>query len=37
MTTLTALYGYLKDTDSPETWQANGEIAQPKELLNWIG
>jgi phosphoglycolate phosphatase len=37
MTTLAALYGYLKDTDSPETWQANGEIAQPKELLNWIG
>lgn len=36
MHTLAALYGYLKATDEPETWGANGLIHSPDELLAWL-
>ena len=36
MTTLIAAYGYIKDTDSPEDWQADGIIEHPRDILNWL-
>jgi len=36
MKTLAALYGYLKPTDTPETWGADALIASPKQLSTWI-
>lgn len=36
MKTLAALYGYLKPSDTPETWGADALIATPKHLANWI-
>lgn len=36
MKTLAALYGYLKPTDTPETWGADALIASPEHLLTWI-
>ncbi len=36
MTTLAALYGYLLEEDRPESWQADGYIQAPGELLDWL-
>ncbi|KAF0192569.1 MAG: 2-phosphoglycolate phosphatase [Gammaproteobacteria bacterium] len=36
MKTLVALFGYLGDDDHPETWQADGMVKQPLEILDWI-
>ena len=35
MQTVVAAYGYLADTDHPETWQANGIIERPEDVLDW--
>jgi len=34
--TLVALYGYLGEDDSPETWGAHGFIKAPLALLDWL-
>ncbi len=34
--TLIALFGYLSEQDRPEEWQADGSIAHPMELLEWL-
>lgn len=36
MTTLAALFGYLLDTDRPETWGATALIHQPRDILDWL-
>jgi phosphoglycolate phosphatase len=36
MKTLVALYGYLKPTDTPETWGADALIESPEQLAAWI-
>lgn len=36
MKTLAAVYGYLKPTDTPETWGADALIASPQQLSAWI-
>ncbi len=36
MKTLAAVYGYLKDGDSPEDWGADGLIEHPGQLQQWI-
>jgi len=36
MKTLAALYGYLKPTDTPETWGADALITSPEHLSTWI-
>jgi len=36
MKTLAALYGYLKPTDTPETWGADALIDSPQQLTTWI-
>ncbi|MDD5274793.1 MAG: HAD-IA family hydrolase [Methylovulum sp.] len=36
MKTLAALYGYLKPTDTPETWGADALITAPEQLLTWM-
>lgn len=36
MKTVVALFGYIAETDKPETWGADFEINTPKELLNLI-
>jgi len=36
MKTLVALYGYLKPTDTPETWGADALIESPEKLSAWI-
>jgi phosphoglycolate phosphatase len=36
MKTLAALYGYLKPTDTPETWGADALIDSPEQLTTWI-
>ncbi len=37
MTTVVAAYGYLSADDDPATWQPTGIVAEPIELLDWIG
>ncbi len=37
MTVLVALYGYLAAEDEPHRWQADGTIAEPRDLLAWLG
>jgi phosphoglycolate phosphatase len=34
--TLIAGFGYLSEEDNPTEWQADGEIAHPLDLLEWI-
>ncbi len=34
--TLIALFGYLAEEDRPDEWQADGAIAHPMELLDWL-
>lgn len=36
MLTLVALYGYIGTNDKPETWQADGYVQSPDEILPWI-
>ncbi len=36
MKTLVALFGYLGEDDAPESWQADGMIERPLDILNWI-
>lgn len=36
MTTLVALFGYLSETDTPQTWGADGYIQQPQDLLSYL-
>lgn len=36
MKTLVACFGYLGETDRPETWQADGLIDKPEELFAWL-
>ena len=37
MTTVVAAYGYLSVDDDPAAWQPTGIVAEPIELLEWIG
>jgi phosphoglycolate phosphatase len=36
MRTLVALFGYLDADDQPATWDADGAIEQPGDLLAWL-
>lgn len=36
MKTLIAMYGYLDDKDTPETWGADGMIEHPTELMTFV-
>jgi len=36
MKTLIASYGYIDATQTPITWQANGVIEHPDEILTWV-
>ncbi len=36
MQTLVALFGYISEDDSPQTWGANGMINEPREVLQWL-
>jgi N-acetyl-D-muramate 6-phosphate phosphatase len=35
--TLAATFGYLQDHEDPATWGADGLIATPLDLLDWLG
>ena len=37
MTTVVAAYGYLSADDDPASWQPTGIVAEPRELLDWVG
>jgi len=36
MHTLVALFGYLQEQDDPQSWQADGLIETPMDLLTWL-
>ena len=36
MRTLVALFGYLLDTDQPESWGASAMIEHPSQILDWL-
>jgi phosphoglycolate phosphatase len=36
MTTLVALFGYIDESQAPESWGAQGYIEQPLDLLAWL-
>jgi phosphoglycolate phosphatase len=36
MATIAACYGYIDENDDPTTWQADGHIHHPRELLKWL-
>jgi phosphoglycolate phosphatase len=36
MQTVVAAYGYLAEHDHPETWNADGIIERPEDVLNWL-
>jgi len=36
MKTLVALFGYIGEDEQPDSWGADGMIAHPAELLDWI-
>lgn len=36
MTTLVALFGYLLESDRPETWGATALIRQPQDIIAWL-
>jgi len=36
MRALIANYGYLDESDRPETWGAHGRIDAPLEVLNYL-
>ncbi|MET0087290.1 MAG: HAD-IA family hydrolase [Sedimenticola sp.] len=35
--TLTALFGYIGEDDNPDNWGADGSVATPVEILEWMG
>jgi phosphoglycolate phosphatase len=37
MTTVVAAYGYLSEADDPESWGPSGIVADPTDLLAWLG
>lgn len=36
MRTLIARYGYIEDHENPDNWQADGDINQPTDLIEWL-
>ncbi|NOX09626.1 MAG: HAD-IA family hydrolase [Gammaproteobacteria bacterium] len=36
MPTLVALFGYLDKDDQPDTWQADGMLNTPLDILDWL-
>jgi phosphoglycolate phosphatase len=36
MQTVVAAYGYLGDDDRPESWQADGIITRPEQVVDWL-
>jgi len=36
MQTVVARFGYLGESDRPDTWQADGMIDDPRELIDWL-
>lgn len=36
MKTLTALFGYIGESDDPATWGADGMIKHPHEIMEWL-
>jgi phosphoglycolate phosphatase len=34
--TLIALFGYLSENDRPESWEADGAVQHPLEILQWL-
>jgi len=36
MPTLVALFGYIEAHESPQAWGADGLIARPREILEWL-
>jgi N-acetyl-D-muramate 6-phosphate phosphatase len=36
MQTVVAAYGYLAEHDHPETWNADGIIERPEEVMDWL-
>jgi len=36
MQSLIAMWGYIADTDTPHTWQADGMIELPEHLQSWL-
>ena len=36
LTTLAALFGYIKEDDDPSLWQADAMIHSPLEVLDWL-
>lgn len=36
MHTIIANYGYISESDKPETWQADAMINHPSEIMQWI-
>ncbi len=36
MKTLVALFGYITDSEDPETWGADGMIRAPMEVFDWL-
>ena len=36
MQTVVAAYGYLGEDDDPGTWNADGIITHPPQLLDWV-
>ncbi len=36
MKTLVALFGYIRDDDTPENWGADGLVNTPVEILSWL-
>ncbi|MDJ0806434.1 MAG: HAD-IA family hydrolase [Gammaproteobacteria bacterium] len=35
-TTLVALFGYLAEDDDPDSWNADGAVAHPLDILDWL-
>ncbi|MEN8179981.1 MAG: HAD-IA family hydrolase [Pseudomonadota bacterium] len=35
-TTLVALFGYLAEDDNPESWEADGAVDHPLDILDWL-
>ena len=36
MMTLTVSYGYTPNGENPDTWQADGYISTPEEIIDWV-
>ena len=35
-TTLVALFGYLAEDDDPDSWQADGMVSHPLDIIDWL-